>query len=76
MDRIVVRPDIHFGKPCVAGTRIQVKDVLELVEKGLSFEAVIRDHYPDLTLEDVKACVHYALEIVRSEEVHISSTAA
>jgi uncharacterized protein YfaS (alpha-2-macroglobulin family) len=36
-DRIAVNPRIHFGKPCVAGTRISVQSVLELVREGLSF---------------------------------------
>ena len=52
-DRIIVDPNIHFGKPCVAGTRIPVQDVLELVREGLSFADIIRDYYTDLELEDV-----------------------
>ena len=47
-DRIAVAPQIHFGKPCVAGTRIPVQSVLELVREGLSFSEIIRDYYPDL----------------------------
>ena len=45
-ERIAVSPGIHFGKPCVAGTRIPVQSVLELVREGLSFAAIIRDYYP------------------------------
>ena len=51
--RIAVNPEIHFGKPCVAGTRIAVQNVLELVREGLSFAEIIRDYYPDLEPEDV-----------------------
>ena len=36
-ERIAVSSQIHFGKPCVAGTRIPVQSVLELVREGLSF---------------------------------------
>ena len=35
-DRINVDPEIHFGKPCVAGTRITVQSVLELLREGLA----------------------------------------
>lgn len=55
--RIEVNPDIHFGKPCIAGTRIPVLSVLELVSEGISFEEIIRNYYPDLQIEDIQACV-------------------
>ena len=47
-ERISVSSQIHFGKPCVAGTRISVQSVLELVREGLSFSQIIQDYYPDL----------------------------
>src|SRR5438105_14804109 len=56
-ERIAVDPQIHFGKPCVAGTRIPVQAVLELVREGLSFSEIIRDYYPDLEIEDVRAVI-------------------
>jgi uncharacterized protein (DUF433 family) len=59
-ERIKVNPNIHFGKPCVAGTRILVLSVLELVSEGLSFEEIIQDYYPDLQIEDIRACVQCA----------------
>lgn len=37
IDRIAVNPKIHFGKPCIAGTRITVQSVLELLDEGLTF---------------------------------------
>ena len=40
-ERIEVNPHIHFGKPCIAGTRIPVVDVLELVREEISFETII-----------------------------------
>jgi uncharacterized protein (DUF433 family) len=69
-ERIVVDQDVHFGKPCVKGTRIPVENVLELIEEGTSFEVIAEDYYPDLEIEDVRACAHYATELVRSEEIH------
>lgn len=69
--RIVIDPQVHFGKPCVAGTRIPVESVLELVQEGIPFEEIREKYYPDLSNNDIKACVQYATEIVRSEEIHV-----
>jgi uncharacterized protein (DUF433 family) len=57
MKRITIDSQIHFGKPCVAGTRITVRSVLELIETGISFHEIIRDYYPDLAVEDIHACL-------------------
>lgn len=73
-DRIAVNPQIHFGKPCVAGTRIPVRDVLELVREGLSFADIIRDYYPDLEQEDLRACVQYAIDVLAVEDIRLAST--
>jgi uncharacterized protein (DUF433 family) len=76
MDRIVVNPSVHFGKPCVAGTRITVQSVLELLDEGLGFEEIIRDYYPALTVEDIRACVQYAIALVAAEEIHLTAAPA
>lgn len=73
MDRIVVNSQIHFGKPCVAGTRITVQSVLELLNEGLSFEEIIRDYYPDLKMEDIRACLGYAIALVAAEDIRLVS---
>jgi len=57
MERIVVNPEIHFGKPVIKGTRITVQNVLELLDEGLTFKQIIRDYYPDLKQEDIRACL-------------------
>jgi uncharacterized protein (DUF433 family) len=59
--RIAVSSTIHFGKPWVAGTRITVQNVLELVREGIPFDLITRDYYPDLTRDDLQACVQYAI---------------
>ena len=74
-ERIAVRPEIHFGKPCVAGTRVPVQSVLELLREGVPMAEVRRDYYPDLTAEDVRACVQYAIDLITMEEVHLSESA-
>lgn len=63
MERIVVDSKVHFGKPCVAGTRITVQNVLELVNEGISFQEITQDYYPDLTVDDVRACIQYAIAV-------------
>lgn len=72
MERITVDPQIHFGKPCVAGTRIPVQAVLELLNEGLSFQEIIEDYYPDLTVEDIQACLEYAIALVAAEDIHFN----
>jgi uncharacterized protein (DUF433 family) len=73
-ERIAVNPRIHMGKPCVAGTRIPVQSVLELVREGISFDAIIRDYYPDLEPEDIRACIQYAIDVVAVEDIHLATT--
>ncbi len=75
-ERITVQPSIHFGKPCVAGTRIPVQSVLELVREGISFTEITSDYYPELEIEDIRACLQYAIDVIASEEIHIAETAA
>jgi uncharacterized protein (DUF433 family) len=73
-DRIAVNPQIHFGKPCVVGTRVLVQNVLELVREGIGFAEIIRDYYPDLQPEDIRACVQYAIDVVAAEDIHLATT--
>ena len=73
MDRISVSPQIHFAKPCVAGTRITVQSVLELLNEGLSFQEIIQDYYPDLQTEDIRACLQYAIVLVVAEDICLAS---
>lgn len=72
-ERISVNPNIHFGKPCIAGTRIAVQSVLELINEGLSFDEIKQDYYPDLQTEDIKACIDYAIALVSAEDIKIAA---
>jgi uncharacterized protein (DUF433 family) len=72
--QISVRPQIHFGKPCVSGTRIPVQSVLELVRDGIPFTEIIRDYYPDLKPEDIRACIQYAIDVVAVEDICLAPT--
>ena len=68
--RIVVARDICHGKPRLAGTRIIVYQVLDLLAGGKSIDEIISDEYfPELTVEDVFACLRYASQVIRTEEI-------
>jgi len=72
-ERITVNPNIHFGKPCVVGIRITVQNVLELVNAGISVDEIVRDYYPDLKTDDVKACLDYAIALIAAEDIDIAA---
>ena len=73
MNRIAIDSQIHFGKPCIVGTRITVQSILELVESGISFPEIVRDYYPDLAVEDIHACLQYAIALVAAEDICLIS---
>lgn len=76
MDRIAVDSKMHFGKPCVAGTRITVQSVLELLDEGLSFAEIIETYYPDLQVDDIRACIRYAIALIAAEDIHFKAVPA
>jgi uncharacterized protein (DUF433 family) len=45
--------------------------VLELIQENIPFSEIIEKYYPDLEIEDIKACAKYATDLVRSEEIHV-----
>jgi uncharacterized protein (DUF433 family) len=68
-ERIELRPDVLAGKPVVRGTRLAVEFVIDLLADGWSEDAILRE-YPGLTREDIQACLHYAGERLRAEQVY------
>ncbi|CAD5255507.1 MULTISPECIES: DUF433 domain-containing protein [Imperialibacter] len=54
-------PNKRFGKPCVRNTRITVYDVLGWLAAGMGFNEILED-FPELTLEDIQACLAYAAD--------------
>lgn len=60
LQRITINPAQCGGRPCIRGMRIRVTDVLDLLANGLSPESIVSDELPDLTIDDVRACLAYA----------------
>jgi uncharacterized protein (DUF433 family) len=58
---ITIEPGKRGGKPCVRGLRITVTDVLEYLASGMSVEEIVAD-FPDLTVDDVRACLAFAAD--------------
>lgn len=59
--RITIEPGKRGGKPCIRGMRITVYDVLDYLASGMT-EAEILSDFPDLTAEDIKACLAFAAD--------------
>lgn len=60
-DYITIEPNKRGGKPCVRGLRITVYEVLEYLASEMT-EAEILADFPDLTHDDLKACISYAAD--------------
>jgi uncharacterized protein (DUF433 family) len=58
---ITIEPGKRGGKPCIRGIRITVGDVLGWLAAEMSHREII-DDYPDLTEEDIQACLAYAAD--------------
>ena len=56
---ITIEAGKRSGKPCIRGLRITVSDVLDYLASGMSMEEVVAN-FPELTLEDVRACLAFA----------------
>ncbi len=58
---ITIEPDKRSGQPCIRGLRMTVQDVLEYLASGMSAEEILAD-FPDLTAEDIRACLAFAAD--------------
>jgi uncharacterized protein (DUF433 family) len=58
---ITIEPGKRSGQPCIRGMRITVQDVLEYLAGGMTFEEVLAD-FPELTPEDIRACLAFAAD--------------
>jgi len=58
---ITIEPDKRSGQPCIRGLRLTVQDVLEYLASGMSTAEILAD-FPDLTAEDIRACLAFAAD--------------
>lgn len=65
---ITIDPERRSGKPCIRNLRITVYDVLDYLAGGMSHEEILAD-FPDLTEEDIRACLAYAADAERRIEI-------
>ncbi len=70
-ERISINPAVRSGKPHIKGTRITVYDVLEYLAGGMSEDQILAD-FPDLTRDDIRACLAFAA----ARERRVSNSAA
>ncbi len=68
--RIVFDPKILVGKPIIKGTRMSVEFVMDLLARGWTTEQVLKE-YDHLKSEDIRACLAYASEMLKSERVFL-----
>ena len=66
--RIEAKPDVMMGKPCVKGTRIPVYLILQKMAAGEGADELLAA-YPQLTQQDLRACLEYAAALAREEIV-------
>jgi uncharacterized protein (DUF433 family) len=60
-ERMTVEPGKRGGNPCIRGLRITVYDVLDYLASGMSEQQILED-FPDLTPEDIRACLAFAAD--------------
>ena len=59
LERITVNPAQCGGRPCIRGMRITVQDILEYLAGGMT-ESEVLDDFPELTNDDIRACIAFA----------------
>ena len=69
---ITIEPGKRGGRPCIRRMRITVADVLGWLAAGMSHQEIIVD-YPELTEEDIRACLAYAADRERKATTVVSS---
>ena len=68
-ERITIDEAVLAGKPVIRGTRIAVEQVLDMLAAGWTIDQLLNE-FPGLTEADIRACLSYAAEVLRSERVY------
>ncbi len=58
---ITVEPGKRGGKPCIRGLRMTVTDILEYLASGMTPEEIVAE-FPNLTIDDIRACLAFAAD--------------
>ncbi len=69
LSRIETNPQVLTGKPLIRGLRISVDQILKSMAAGIDTEELLSE-YPDLEIQDIKACLLYAAQLVEEERVY------
>jgi Uncharacterized conserved protein len=62
---ITINPNIRSGKPIIRGLRYTVYDILSYLAAGMMVAEILED-FPDLTVDDIRACLSFAAERERT----------
>ena len=62
---IAINPNIRSGKPIIRGLRYTVYDILSYLAAGMTVAEILED-FPDLTVDDIRACLSFAAERERT----------
>ena len=68
LNRITSRPDVFGGKPIIRDMRISVELILSLLTQGVTPDDIL-DDYPDLELDDIRACTAYAHAVIAGDSL-------
>ena len=68
LNRITARPDIFGGKPIIRDMRVSVELILSLLAQGVEPEGIL-DDYPDVELDDIRACIAYAHAVIAGDSL-------
>ena len=68
-ERITLNPEVLVGKPVIRGTRLAVEFIIDLLAQGWTYDDILRN-YPGLELEDIRACLRYASDMLHSEKLY------
>lgn len=74
LSRITSRPDVFGGKPIIRDMRVSVELILSLLTQGVTPDAIL-DDYPDLELDDIRACTAYAHAVIAGDSLAAVSVA-
>lgn len=68
LQRISIDPKVMVGKPIIRGTRISVEIILHMLAQGIPEDNILKE-YPRLKLEDIRAALAYAAQVLAHEDV-------